>query len=251
MDYKLVSAALGILCIALAAYVLSGAGVNTVYVNNTVYPRENLSVSYIYPSRCVDCDLNKPGECDYCTSYYDDRMMDILSQDVGAPVRFYVSEVVEKPNVIVEYRQRMTLGDGRSKYNIAHQLCDVAGLAASCSLFDGEMQRIRACVSRYGVGVNTVVYHRSSKDCTLCTKMDAVVDELKNANFDENTKYKVFVVDESSPEEKKLLSECMQGFDNSDYAPQLLCPANGEDLTGEFTLGKATAFADRCMEAKI
>ena len=239
------------MCLALAAYVLLGAGTRTVYVNSTVYPRDDLSVSYIFPARCVGCDLNKPGQCDFCTSYYDARMMDVLSQDVGVPVRFYVSDVVQKPNVIVEYRNKMTLGDGRSKYNIAHQLCDDTGSEIPCRLFSGEVQRIRACVSKYGVGINTVVYHRSGKDCPLCSKTDPVVAELKGASYNDDTKYRVYAVDESVPDERKMLSECMQGFDNSDYAPQLLCPANGEDLTGEFGLSQATAFADRCIEAKV
>ena len=251
MDYKVVSGVLGVLCVLLAAFVVLGAGAKTVYVNNTVYPRDDLSVSYIYPARCVSCNLNKPGACDFCESYYDNRMMDVLSQDVGVPVSFFVSDVVQKPNVIVEYKSKMTLGDGRSKYNIAHQLCDVTGSETPCRLFNGEVQRIRSCVSKYGVGMNTVVYHRGGKDCALCTKTDPVVDDMKNANYNDNTKYKVFAVDESVLEERKLISECMQGFDNSDYAPQLLCPANGEDLTGEFSLSQATAFADRCIEAKV
>jgi hypothetical protein len=252
LDFRLISAALAVFCLVLAGYVfLSGGGVRTVYVNNTVYPSENLSVSYLYPLRCVNCDLNKPGQCDYCNSYYDLRVMDMLSQEVGVPVRFYVSDTVERPNVLVAYNGKMALGDGRSRFNIANTLCRFAGVKKSCELYSSEVAKVRTCVAKYGLSVNSLVYHRSSGNCPTCSKTDAIVDELRKLSYDESVKYDVYSVDRSDSAQAGFMSACLQVFDSVDYVPQLVCPGNGRDLTGQFTLAQAQEFADQCIEAKL
>jgi hypothetical protein len=68
-------------------------------------------------------------------------------------------------------------------------------------------------------------------------------------DYNETVKYGVRYVDHASREEMKLINDCFVSFSNIDYVPQVLCPVNGRDLTGEFTLGQLRDFADECIEA--
>ncbi len=250
MDYKVLAGVFGVLCIVLAAYALvGGGGVKTVVVNSTIYPVAGLNVIYLYPLRCVDCDLTVPGSCDYCTSYYDDRLMDLISQEVGAPVEFFVSDTVNKPSVLVASDGRVTLGDARTRYNIASTLCSFAGVQKSCEFVSSELGRISECISKYGVSDTTLIYHTSSTNCPVCKQTDGYADDLAKLEYNDTLKYSVKVVDHADKTQSKILTECMSSFDNIDYAPQLLCPANGFDLTGEFTLSQAREFADKCIES--
>jgi hypothetical protein len=249
MDYKLVSAGLAILSIVLASLILAGGTERVVEVNNTVYPQEGLRVYYMYPLRCVDCDLNKPGQCDYCTSYYDARLMDLLSQEVGVPVEFHVSDTVHRPSVLVVYDGKITLGDARTRYNIANTLCSFAKIEKSCTLFTGELERVEECVAAYGVEPGTVVYHTSSRQCPVCIGTDKSIKKLEGLEYEEGVGYSVHVVDHADEQALKILSDCFRAFDDVDYVPQLLCPVTGKDLTGEFTLSQASEFADNCIKA--
>jgi hypothetical protein len=249
MDYKLVSVGLAVLCLVLASLILAGGTEKTIYVNNTMYPKEDLRVLYLYPLRCVDCDLNKPGQCDYCTSYYDVRLMDMLSQEVGVPVEFHVSDTVHRPSVLVAYDGKVTLGDARTRYNIANTLCRFAGVEKSCTLFKAELERVTNCVGDYGIEPGTVVYHTSSRQCPVCAGTDKAANELIGLEYDDSVKYRVYSIDHADSQEKKILSDCFRAFDDIDYVPQLLCPVTGKDLTGEFTLSQAREFADQCLEA--
>jgi hypothetical protein len=248
MEYKHVSAALAVLCLVLAGLIASGAVSREVYVNKTVYPQDDLRVYYLYPLRCIDCDLNKPGQCDFCNSYYDERMMDTLSQSVGVPVKYYVSDAVNRPNVFVASKDKVILGDGRGRFNIAHTLCSFAKVEPSCELFSQELVRVGSCVAGYGLGKGDVVYHTNSKNCAECQKTEPIVAELKGLDF-EGAKINVRSVDSTDAAQMKLMQECLQGFDNTDYAPQLLCPKTGKDLTGVFTLSQARDFAEECLRA--
>ncbi|MBU0762268.1 MAG: hypothetical protein KKD39_04530 [Candidatus Altiarchaeota archaeon] len=249
MDNRNLLVGLSVLCVILVALIFSGATSTTVYINRTVYPVEGLQVFYLYPLRCVNCDLNKPGQCDFCTSYYDVRLMDLVSQEVGAPVKFVVSDVVQRPNVLVVNDDKMTLGDAKTRYNIANTLCRFAGVEKSCALFNGELARIESCVEGLGVEPGTVVYHTSSGNCPVCRKMDSIVSELKGLEYQDGTYYNVKSADHQNKDDIKIVTDCMNSFDNIDYAPQLLCPINGMDLTGEFTLGQAREFADKCIQS--
>lgn len=250
MDYRIVSAGLGVVCLVLAAYVLVGGTVETQILNSTVYPVEDLMVYYLYPVRCVDCDLRVPGECDYCTSYYDDRLMDLISQEVGAPVQFEISDAVNRPGVFVVYRDQATLGDARTRYNIAHTICTLSGLEKSCELFASELKRVRECVQDFGVEEDAIIYHTSSVNCPVCSATDGIIEDLKDLEYDDNIGYEVKTVDHAVKEERKILTDCMRAFDNIEYAPQLLCPKVGKELTGQFSLSQAREFADQCIEAR-
>jgi len=254
MDYKLVTAALAVLCLILAAYIIVApkagvGGQSTVYVNNTVYPKDDLRVYYLYPLRCVECDLTKPGQCDYCTSYYDVRLMDMISQEVGVPVEFKVSDVVSKPAVFVVTKDKSTLGDARTRFNIDNTVCGLAGVKAACDAFKANLDAMRACVTRAGLPVNGLVYQTSSQDCPVCKNVDGIASQLGALSYNDTVEYSVKIVDRADDSQRKLISDCFGAFDKQDYAPQLLCPATGKDLTGEFTLSQAQAFADRCIEA--
>ncbi|MBD3387942.1 MAG: hypothetical protein GF414_03270 [Candidatus Altiarchaeales archaeon] len=249
MDYRFAAGVLGVICLILAGFIVFGGTVHTEVVefNNTVYPVEDLTVYYLYPLRCVDCDLHVQGECDYCTSYYDIRLMDLISQEVGTPVQFKVSDAVSKPAVMVMYEDKATLGDARTRYNIAHTICLLSGLEKSCQLFESELERVGSCVEGYGLGEDSIVYHTSSGNCPICESTDKVVDELEGLEYDDGVVYDVYTADHAV--NKEILTDCLQAFDRTEYAPQLLCPATGKDLTGDFTLSEAREFADKCIEA--
>ncbi len=234
----------------LSVYIITGCGGGkAAVVNNTVYPVEGLRVVYLYPARCAECDLAVPGQCSYCNSYYDLRLMDLLSQEVGVPVEFAVSDIVSKPNVFVVDDGRATLGDARTRWNIANTLCRFAGVEKSCQLFNEELDRVRNCIADYGVDENQLIYHTSSRNCPVCTRTDGIIEDLVDLEYNDTLMYSVYTVDHADPGERKMITECMQAFDYVDYAPQLLCPASGRDLTGDFTLGRAREFADQCIEA--
>jgi hypothetical protein len=248
MDYKVVSGALALVCVALAAFAFLGGGAGKVCVNSTIYPSDDLRVYYLYPLRCVNCDLNKPGQCDYCNSYYDARVMDMVSQEVGAPVQFFVSDVVSRPNVFIASKEKVTLGDARTRFNIANTLCSFAGIKKSCDLYGSEMGKMKKCMVAAGLSDKTLTYQTKGSGCATCVKTDELVQQLRTLDYNDTTKYSVQVIDRSG-DGKKIMSDCLQAFDDDAYAPQLICPANGKDLTGDFTLGQAREFADKCMEA--
>jgi hypothetical protein len=249
MDFKLVSGVLGLLCLVLAAYALLGGGVRTETVVAQCPLQGNLSAYYLYPLRCVNCDLNAPGQCDYCTGYYDERTIGLVGADVGVPLQFKLSDAVNVPGVFVVSGGKATLGDGRTRYNIAQTLCQFAGVKESCDYFHGQRDRMLACVAGYNLAPGTVVYHTGGKDCTACSKADSIVAELKGLQYNDTVGYGVFVADRSKPQGAKIVSDCMQFFDAKTYVPQLLCPATGRDLGGDFTLSQAREFADRCIES--
>ena len=248
MDYRFVSAFLMVCVLALVFYVVSAVpAVETVVVDSIVYPVDGLAVTYLYPIRCVDCDLNVAGQCDFCNSYYDIRSMDVLSHDVGVPLSHAVSDVVDKPALFLVSEGKSTLGDARSKVTIANNLCRFAKVQKSCDLFTKELENLGLCVGGYGIGENTLIYHTSSGKCNVCGKTDPIADELAKLDFNDTVKYSVYTVDHNSADGKQLISECLGAFNNINYAPQLLCPNNGADLTGQFTLSEAREFADVCM----
>ncbi|MFC2162735.1 hypothetical protein ACFLRF_03565, partial [Candidatus Altiarchaeota archaeon] len=81
-----------------------------------------------------------------------------------------------------------------------------------------------------------------------CKRTNQIVGQLLELEYDDGVEYKVTSVDHSSKQEMKLINECFTVFSNIDYVPQVLCPANGKDLTGEFSLGQLRNFADQCIE---
>jgi len=253
MDYRVVSGVLAVVCLFLAAYVfVVGGPVKSVVVNNTVAsPSGDFGAYYLYPLRCVNCNLNEPGQCDYCNSFYDERVMDLVSQDVGVPVQFYISDAVKWPGILVMSKGRVTLGDARKRINIAQTLCDFAGVKKSCEYFAGQMNGVRECVKSFGIDEKTLVYHTNTgKDCPACAKTGSVVEELKALNYDDNTKYAVFTADRAVSEKGKIITQCLGSYDNNPTVPQLICPGTYRDLTGEFTLSQAQEFADKCVEQR-
>ncbi len=193
--------------------------------------------------------MNRPGQCDYCTSYYDVRTLGLVSDEVGVPLEFRVSDAVTTPGVFVSYNGKATLGDARTRYNIAGTLCRFAGVNRSCEYFVGQSRRVSECVKGYGVGDKSLVYHTGGGGCVMCEKTDKVVAELEGLSFDDDTPYLVAWADRSKASGAKIITDCFQSYDSASYAPQLLCPASGRDLTGGFTLGQARDFADNCIEA--
>ncbi|MFH1403709.1 MAG: hypothetical protein ABIH11_05510 [Candidatus Altiarchaeota archaeon] len=253
LDYRVVSVALAFLLLAVVGYHFQTIrSVEPVVVEKKVVEGEesDLQVFYLYPARCVDCDLNVPGQCDYCNSYYDERVMGLLSGELGVPVRFFVTDIVVRPNVFVASGDKAGLGDGRTKYNIANTVCELAGSEKSCELHESEVKRVKDCVARYGLADDTIVYHYTKSGCNSCARTTPVVQELLGLEYNETLKYTVHYVDHGDKEEMKLINECFMSFNYIDYVPQALCPANGKDLTGEFSLGMIRDFTDACIEAR-
>lgn len=242
MDQKIVSAFLGVLVVFMGLYIVGSAFSDGGCVNETkvVYPDSDLSVFYLYPLRCVDCDLTEGGACDYCNSYYDLRLMDLVSDEVGVPVEFVVSDVVSRPNVFVVYDDKAVLGDARTRYNIAGTVCAISGLEKPCSVYAKALQDMQSCLSDYGVADDAIVYHRSSENCPVCSKTDRVVEDLRGEG------YSVYTLDHADGDDMDVIRNCMAAFDHVDYTPQLLCPTTGKDLTGEFDLSQGIDFAETC-----
>jgi len=211
-----------------------------------------LRVYYLYPSRCVNCDLRVPGQCDFCTSYYDDRVMGTLGADLGVSFDFVISDVVDKPNVFIVRDGKATLVDAKSKYGIAAGLCSFTGVGKACAAFRDEVNRTRECVKKYGVAEDALVYHYSRSECIFCEKTTPVVDSLVGeVSYNESVPYVVRKADDKNAEDKKFLSDCFGSFVNLDFVPQVICPKTGESITGAVEkLSTLREFADKCIEAK-
>jgi hypothetical protein len=249
MDFRVLSAVLGFLCLILVYFAFSGGGglTETVFVNRTVYPEAGLEVFYLFPGRCVDCDLTIPGQCDFCNSYYDDRVMDLLSNELGVPLQFRVSEYINRPGLLVVTSEKMDVGDAGSRHNMAKMLCDFAKVEESCDFHQGFVDDVRSCSEKYGV-VDGLIYHTSSIGCSGCLRTDEVVGELVKLYYNDSLMYDAVTFDRQG-EGKNYIAECLPVFDNNAFAPQLVCTKTARDLTGIFTLGEATDFADECIEA--
>ncbi len=246
MDQRIPLVAVVVILAVCAGYLYSNPIKETIEINNTIYPIDGLDVFYLYPLRCVNCDLMIEGQCDYCTSYYDERVMDLLSQQVGVPVDLKISDVVNKPSVFIVKNEKATLADARNRYTIANSLCKFANVESSCKMLESELERAVTCLEKRGIEKDSIIYHKSSVQCGECSKTDPMIDEMKKMEAQDGENYKVAILDQADPEDKKTLADCMDVYNNIQYVPQLICPTSGKDITGSFTLSKATDFADDC-----
>jgi hypothetical protein len=245
MDYRVSTGFLAVLCVLFGALLLSGSQSQSVQES---VDASGLDVFYLYPMRCVECDLHQPGQCDFCTSYYDERVMELIGGEVGVHLRFVFSDVVERPNILVIKDDRMTLGDAKSKHNMANTLCHFGEVQKSCDLFYSEVGKISSCIEGYGIDSGSIIYHTNSERCPSCRATDSVVSELQTLEYIEGIYYPVYRLDRAESGNQNLILECLRFFDNIDYVPQLLCPLNGQSLTGEFGLNEALDFAEDCMQ---
>ncbi|MCX6695181.1 MAG: hypothetical protein NTU61_02645 [Candidatus Altiarchaeota archaeon] len=240
---------IGVLVLVLAAgavFVFSGVEKGGVVENAS-----GVQVFYLFPQRCVSCDLRTPGECDFCTSYYDDRVMGVIGQELGVELKFVVSDAVDQPNVFVVNGWRAGLIDAKSKYVIADGLCKFANVSKSCDALKSEVNRTRECVKRYSLTEDTLVYHYSTSGCIHCARTTPLFDDLLSESYNETYGYKVRKADDNNTGDRKMLDECFGSFMNLDYVPQVVCPRNGDSITGGIEkLSTLREFADKCIEAK-
>ena len=246
MDQRIPFVAAIIVLSALSGYLYLNPARETVEVKNTVYPVEGVQAFYLYPLRCIDCDLNVPGECDLCASYYDERIMDLLSSQVGVPVKFAISDAVDLAAIFIIDGNRATLADGRNRYNIANTLCEFANIEVSCGILEDELKRSRACLLRHGIEENSIIYHRATKGCAQCQMTDRIIQDMRELTDDYDRPYSIAILDQDIAEDKRTVTECMDVFNNMHYVPQLICPATGRDISGGFTLSQARDFAQEC-----
>ena len=209
-----------------------------------------MQVFYLYPSRCVGCDLKVAGECDYCTSYYDERVMGLLSEELGVEIKWFKTDVVDRPNVFVVSGDRVGLGDARNKHNIAHTVCEITGMQRVCRMFNEEIDRAATCAEKHGIDKNSIIYHYVTKGCNTCVRTTPIINELSGLMYDDTQRYNVKLLDHNKKDELNILNDCFSSIVNLDYVPQIICPATGKDLSGDFTLSILRDFADACIEAK-
>ena len=177
--------------------------------------------------------------------------MSTLGGELGVVLKFVVSDAVDRPNVLVINGSKAGLVDAKSKYGIAGGLCSLGGVVKSCVAFREEVNRTRACVKRYGLTEDTVIYLYSKFNCIYCDRTTPLVDSLSGeVSFNDTYPYRVKKADENSSADRKLLDVCFGSFINLDLVPQVICPKNGDSISGEVdTLSTLRDFADKCVGA--
>jgi len=244
-DY--IIAGLIVALVALAAYALT-SGKNAAPAKDAP-DASGARVYYLYPKRCVSCDLTKPGQCDYCNSYYDERVVGTVGADLGLSMEYLVSDAVESPNVMIINGGAANLADAKGKYILAKGLCVNLG-GKSCEAFSGEISRTKSCIAKYNISEDTLVYHYRRGECIYCDKTTPYIDSLAaEVSYNDTYHYKVLKIDDKSPSERRILDDCFSTYVNLDYVPQVICPKTGESITGAIEkLSAARAFADKCIE---
>ncbi|MBD3261534.1 MAG: hypothetical protein GF334_07625 [Candidatus Altiarchaeales archaeon] len=219
-------------------------GLTRVSDSNTLPSMDSgLTVLYLYPSRCVDCSQKGPGACDYCNSYYDETLLEAVSQELVVPINWYFTSFVSEATLVVAGGDADEFGVGavEGKYGIANTLCAVAEHEKSCLMRDKELERVESCIEKYNLTPETLIYHYTSGECSHCEYTSAEVTQ-----YQRESGKPVYWIDHQDPEQKKILDECFGAFTNLNLVPQLLCPRNGLDLTGRSSVNQIYSFANRC-----
>ncbi|MFH1787970.1 MAG: hypothetical protein ABH834_01160 [Candidatus Altiarchaeota archaeon] len=205
----------------------------------------NLSVYYLYPSRCMECERNIPPTCDGCNQFYDLDLLSTISGDIGVPISFVVSDAVSDASLFVVYGNEARLGLAKSKISIAQSICSVSGNENACALFAEHVEVMEKCFGKYGVSADTVIYHYGDS-CAHCEDTLPYVEELSSLSYGD-VPYKVKFLSEDVVEEKRVLTECVGGLLELRYVPQVICPGNGRTSIGAMDLTQLRDFADECI----
>lgn len=192
---------------------------------------ENLSVYYLMPPDCGDCDL---------------QMIEDISSELGIKVRAIQTKIVPRPNMLVIYGDRADLGLANSRLNTLSLLCEFADIKRACELRD-ELRDIESaveCLGRYNLSANTPIFYTDS-DCDHCREMSAWVEQLSGEGY---AFYKIDIADEGRT---RIVDECLSSIlDMSGNVPQFACTALGRNHVGAFkSLEDMREFAVNCVSA--
>ncbi len=210
----------------------------------------DLMVFYLYPKRCVSCNVKNPPEsCMGCERYYDVDVVNSVSEDIGVHLTPYVADMVNEPSVLIAYKSVSALGSAKNKYNIAKSICAVAGVKSACNVSTGLLGGLQSCLAGYNVSEDTVVYYQLSGGCEFCEQTRPYVEELEALNYSDGTPYKVAWFDSKNDTQKAVLEKCVNEFVDLRYVPLVFCPANGFSKTGAMKLSDLRDFADDCFKA--
>ena len=208
---------------------------------------EDLSVYYLYPSRCMDCGRNIPPTCDGCNQYYDLDLLSIISGDIGVPISFVLSDAVNDASLFIVYGNEAHLGVAKSKVAITQSICSVSGNENACALFAEHVEVMKNCFDKYGVSADTVVYHHGDS-CPHCIDTKPYIEELAGLSYGD-TPYKVKYLNDDVAAQKRVLTDCVGGIIELRYIPQVICPGNGRTKIGAMDLTQLRDFADECIQA--
>lgn len=86
---------------------------------------------------------------------------------------------------------------------------------------------------------STVIFVHSNS-CPHCRNMMPIIEELEKEG------YNFYWAEGSDSEARGVIDNCF-GDLLSGYVPQFICPATGEERTGEMSKDELRAFADKCV----
>ncbi|HZX44848.1 MAG TPA: hypothetical protein VFF28_04150 [Candidatus Nanoarchaeia archaeon] len=93
----------------------------------------------------------------------------------------------------------------------------------------------------FGESPGTVLFVYSNS-CPHCQNMKSIIKELEKEG------YKFYWAEGSDPEARDIIDQCFSDIIGG-YVPQFICPANGQEKTGEMTKAELKNFADSCASS--
>mgnify|MGYP006288816153 FL=1 len=202
-----------------------------------------LQVFYLYPQRCIDCVEGTSRDCEFCSMYYNERVLDSVSESLGFPLKWYPSSLVSEGSVFVAGNGNVGLGVADNKFSIANTVCKITGHERACSLRGQELERSIQCLEKYGIHEDTLIYHYTTRgDCSHCEDTTRTMNQYVGETGDD-----VVWIDHSNKTQLNILNDCMRAFSTRQYVPELLCPENGLSIVGRISnTGKVEKFAEDC-----
>ncbi len=213
--------------------ILVGAGL--IYLNRphpeTEREPENLSIYYLMPPDCEDCDLS---------------MINEISSELKLKIKSIRTRIVPRPNILVIFGDKADMGLANSRLNTLSILCEFVNITRACELRD-ELRDIEFavdCLNRYNVSSNSVIFY-TEEGCDHCNRMKPWIRQLRKENY---TFYTIDLTDENRT---RIADECLYNIlDMKGNIPQFACAALGKNHMGAFTsIEEMREFAENCRNA--
>ncbi|MBN2013872.1 MAG: hypothetical protein JW778_01705 [Candidatus Altiarchaeota archaeon] len=187
---------------------------------------ENLTVYYLKPQGCVDCDLSAMNE---------------VSSELRLDIAVVESDSVLRPSLFVVYGDESTLGLANSKLNMLSLLCYFADVKESCELRDEDIRSAVECLSSYNISGDAVVFY-TQEGCERCSDMIQWIRQLRDEG------YSFYTIDVDDEDEREIAEQCLNDvLDLHGVVPQFACAAKGRNSIGAFTsIEQMTSFAEDC-----
>lgn len=196
--------------------------------NETEREFENLSIYYLMPLDCEDCDPSMISE---------------ISSELKIEIKSIRTKIVPRPNVLVIFGDKADMGLANSKLNTLSLLCEFANITKACELRD-ELRDIEFavdCLNRYNISSDSVIFY-TGEDCDHCSRMRPWIRQLRNEN------YTVYTIDFADENRTSIADECLYNvLDLKGDIPQFACAALGKNHMGAFTsIEEMREFAENC-----